>query len=295
MQIAIAQLNQVVGDLAGNARGDPRRRSARPSAPARALVVTPELSLCGYPPEDLLLRPAFLDACARELAALAAAVARTRRCSSAFPKRDGGSALQRARGAARRPRRARSTASSSCRTTRCSTRSATSSRARAPCVVDVDGVRVGLVICEDVWFPGPARAGEGGRRAGHRRRQRLAVPHAAAGAAARRRSARARARPGCRSSTSTASAARTSWCSTARRSSSTRDGDVAQQLPAWHETVALVDVRRRRRRSRCAARSIARLEPHVYAGAGDGRARLRRQEPLSRRAARACPAASTRR
>src|SRR4030095_3995351 len=41
---------------------------------ARAeLIVTPELSLCGYPPEDLVLRPAFVEACTRELAALAAA------------------------------------------------------------------------------------------------------------------------------------------------------------------------------------------------------------------------------
>ena len=69
MHIALAQLDQVVGDLAGNARrildaaGAARRGGA-------SLVVTPELSLCGYPPEDLLLRPAFLDACESELAAL---------------------------------------------------------------------------------------------------------------------------------------------------------------------------------------------------------------------------------
>src|SRR5207249_11623796 len=73
MHVAIAQLNQVVGDLRGNAQGlaaaiDEGRRGGA------ALVVTPELSLSGYPPEDLLLRPAFLDACARELAALAAGV-----------------------------------------------------------------------------------------------------------------------------------------------------------------------------------------------------------------------------
>ena len=68
MQIAIAQLNQVVGDLAGNAARDPRGGGRRRARGAR-LVVTPELSLCGYPPEDLLLRPAFLDACARELSA----------------------------------------------------------------------------------------------------------------------------------------------------------------------------------------------------------------------------------
>ena len=72
MQVAIAQLNQVLGDLAGNARAHCSTPSATAGARGAALVVTPELSLCGYPPEDLLLRPAFLDACARELAALAA-------------------------------------------------------------------------------------------------------------------------------------------------------------------------------------------------------------------------------
>ena len=59
MRIAIAQLNQVVGDLPGNVN-----RMLEAVAQAQRggahLVVTPELSLCGYPPEDLLLRPAFL-------------------------------------------------------------------------------------------------------------------------------------------------------------------------------------------------------------------------------------------
>ena len=73
MRMALAQLNQRLGDPAGNAGAllaaiDTGRRSGA------SLVVTPELSLCGYPPEDLLLRPAFLDACASELAALAAEV-----------------------------------------------------------------------------------------------------------------------------------------------------------------------------------------------------------------------------
>src|SRR5579864_7852687 len=73
MRMALAQLNQRLGDLAGNAGTllaaiDAGRRAGA------SLVVTPELSLSGYPPEDLLLRPAFLDACASELAALAAEV-----------------------------------------------------------------------------------------------------------------------------------------------------------------------------------------------------------------------------
>src|SRR2546430_13554981 len=73
MRVAIAQLDCVVGDMPGNAARilaavDEARRGGAD------LVVTPELSLCGYPPEDLLLRPAFLAACAGELERLAAQV-----------------------------------------------------------------------------------------------------------------------------------------------------------------------------------------------------------------------------
>lgn len=75
MPLAIAQLNQTVGDLAANACAILDATAAAQRAGAN-LVVTPELSLCGYPPEDLLLRPAFLDACAAELVALAAQVTR---------------------------------------------------------------------------------------------------------------------------------------------------------------------------------------------------------------------------
>src|SRR5450631_3601257 len=70
MRIAIAQLDQVIGDLEGNAVRIIDAYAAATRAGAD-LVVTPELSLCGYPPEDLLLRPAFLEACASELQLLA--------------------------------------------------------------------------------------------------------------------------------------------------------------------------------------------------------------------------------
>src|SRR5499427_3525976 len=88
MQIALAQLNQVLGDLPGNARAILGAVAEAERAGAQ-LVVTPELSLCGYPPEDLVLRPAFLDACAAELAALAAGVRRTPAIVG-FPERSGG-------------------------------------------------------------------------------------------------------------------------------------------------------------------------------------------------------------
>jgi NAD+ synthase len=68
--IAMAQLNSVMGDVAGNAA---RVRAARAQAAAMSadLVMLPELFLAGYPPEDLVLRPAFVEACREALEDLA--------------------------------------------------------------------------------------------------------------------------------------------------------------------------------------------------------------------------------
>jgi NAD+ synthase (glutamine-hydrolysing) len=72
--VAIAQINCIVGDLAGNAQ---RIFDAAQAAHdgAADIVVTPELSLVGYPPEDLLLRGSLFHDAARELDALAARLA----------------------------------------------------------------------------------------------------------------------------------------------------------------------------------------------------------------------------
>jgi NAD+ synthetase len=73
MKIAIAQINCTVGDLAGNvARILGCANEAR--AQGASLVVTPELALCGYPPEDLLLRDDFYRSCDRALEQLAAQI-----------------------------------------------------------------------------------------------------------------------------------------------------------------------------------------------------------------------------
>lgn len=70
MKIAIAQMNATVGDLAGNVAriADFAARARKQGAD---LMVTPELALCGYPPEDLLLREDFVAACERALEDLA--------------------------------------------------------------------------------------------------------------------------------------------------------------------------------------------------------------------------------
>ncbi|MCB1928987.1 MAG: NAD+ synthase [Rhodocyclaceae bacterium] len=70
LKIAVAQINCTVGDLDGNARRIAEAVVAAREAGAD-IVVTPELALCGYPPEDLLLRPDFYRACAFALEDLA--------------------------------------------------------------------------------------------------------------------------------------------------------------------------------------------------------------------------------
>ncbi len=72
MRVALAQINPVVGDFTGNeaAVAAAYRRGTEAGA---EIVITPELGLCGYPPRDLLLRPAFLatnEAALQRLAAI---------------------------------------------------------------------------------------------------------------------------------------------------------------------------------------------------------------------------------
>jgi NAD+ synthase (glutamine-hydrolysing) len=71
LRLALAQVDFPVGAVAANA-ARARELIARAQAHGAALVLFPELTLSGYPPEDLLIRPSFLQACARELNALAA-------------------------------------------------------------------------------------------------------------------------------------------------------------------------------------------------------------------------------
>src|SRR5579862_9011900 len=68
--IALGQLDATVGDIDGNAR---RLREARAEAAAFGadILMSPELFLSGYPPEDLVLKPAFQEACRAACEALA--------------------------------------------------------------------------------------------------------------------------------------------------------------------------------------------------------------------------------
>jgi NAD+ synthase (glutamine-hydrolysing) len=70
LKLAVAQLNPTIGDLKGNAQLILDAATQAVAAEAE-LLLTPELSLCGYPPRDLLIAPGFLAALSQQLTELA--------------------------------------------------------------------------------------------------------------------------------------------------------------------------------------------------------------------------------
>ncbi len=155
IKIAIAQINATVGDLAGNSARI-LDFAQRAKAQCADLLLTPELALCGYPPEDLLLREDFYAACERELDQLAAALPDIA-VIVGHPLSEDGDCFNAAT------------------LLRNGVRLATYRKQRLPnyevfdeeryfasgdkpCVVTINGVRCGINICADVWEAGAADA-----------------------------------------------------------------------------------------------------------------------------------------
>ena len=174
VRIALAQFNATVGDLAGNAQRivDAAREA---HAAGANLLVAPELALTGYPPEDLLLRPAFMQACARELAALASALSAFEGLTVVVghPHQFGDRGDERSRSHAVQQRfnAASVLAGGAIVATYCKRelpnyqvfderRYFASGRdaGQGAVVFDCGGRRFGLLICEDAWFDEPALA-----------------------------------------------------------------------------------------------------------------------------------------
>lgn len=173
VKVALAQINVTVGDLQGNAQRivDAARRA---HAQGARLVLFPELALCGYPPEDLLLRPAFMRACAETLAGCAASLADLQGLVVVVghPHQFGDRGDVRSKSVAVQQRfnAASVLAAGQVIATYCKRelpnyqvfderRYFLSGRdaGHPPVVVDVGGLRFGITICEDAWFDEPAR------------------------------------------------------------------------------------------------------------------------------------------
>jgi len=152
LRIAIAQINLLVGDIQGNTRKvlDAARR-ARDELRAQA-VVFPELTLAGYPPEDLLYKPHFLEQIDRALEAIARQTAGITLVLG-FPESSDGllynSAAVLRDGGIHTVYRKQELPNYGVFDEKRYFRPG-----HAPCVFDLDGVAVGVTICEDVWLPG---------------------------------------------------------------------------------------------------------------------------------------------
>ena len=255
LRVALAQLNPTVGDLDGNLAKILHAYDLAEAAGCD-IVAFPELSITGYPPEDLVLKPGFV-------ADNEAALGQARR-----PHRP-----------LRRGRRLRRRGLATCSTPPpCAptgevlgtyrkrllpnyavfdeARYFTPGNETDPLELYViGGVKVGISICEDIWSPdGPlAVQADGGAE--------LAVNINALAVPPRQgRLPRADARhprrrlPTRRWSTSTRSAARTSWSSTAARSRSTPRATCSPAARSSSRTCSIVDVPDRRRLPPAAAR-----------------------------------------
>ena len=165
LQICVAQLNFVVGDMPGNARKI-IDAAAKAYAEGARLVITPELSICGYAAEDLLLRPAFIDACDDALKTVARELTGLKGLHVVVGHPEGGGLRTRSVAVTRRHNRA---------SVLCEGQVVAHYDKRelpnyqvfderryftpgeGVGVFEVEGVRVGLLICEDAWFEEPAR------------------------------------------------------------------------------------------------------------------------------------------
>ena len=163
LKLCIAQLNFLVGDTAGNAQ---KIVTAARSAYAQGarLVLTPELSICGYAAEDLFLRPAFIASCDDAVKTVARELAGLKGLHVVVGHPTGGDIRSRSVAIQRRFNAA-SVISEGRVLETYSKRELPNYQVfderryftpgQGTCVFQVDGVNVGLLICEDAWFDEP--------------------------------------------------------------------------------------------------------------------------------------------
>ena len=161
MKLALAQLNLTVGDIVGNT--ERLLMAAREAhAAGAALLLTPEMSICGYPAEDLVLRRDFCAACEDALQRIAREAPPDLALIVGYPERadDGlfnAAALVRG-GRVEVVYRKHHLPNHSV-----FDEQRVFDSGNAPCVFTCGGLSFGLNICGDIWEPGPARwAMEGG-------------------------------------------------------------------------------------------------------------------------------------
>ncbi|MEO8742726.1 MAG: NAD+ synthase [Lysobacteraceae bacterium] len=156
MRIALAQFDFPVGAVAANGERIAALIAEARDAHRAEIVLFPELALSGYPPEDLLLRPDFLAACDDEIKRIAATTHGIVAVVG-HPEAAGAVVFNAASvlrdGAIETTYRKRELPNYAVFDER-----RYFAPGDEPCVFDLDGISVGLVICEDLWFVEPLAA-----------------------------------------------------------------------------------------------------------------------------------------
>ena len=156
MRVALAQINATVGDIAGN-EAKVREQLARAREAGAQIALFPELGVTGYPPEDLLLKEHFLadaraavDRIAADVQGIVALVGFPERADDAY---NAAAVLADGRVQAiyRKVNLPNYGVFDEVRYFQ---------RGPGGAIIEVDGVMVGLTICEDIWVPGPPMTDE---------------------------------------------------------------------------------------------------------------------------------------
>ena len=156
-KIALAQINPLLGDLANNAQLI-HQVALEAFHQGAKLVVTPELSLTGYPPEDLLLRPAFIQAAQAQLDVLMQQLSQYQDLTVivGHPKQTS-TGLQNYASVLRNGKVIAGYAKQELPNHEVFDEVRYFVPGKEACVFECEGIQYGLILCEDAWHPGPAK------------------------------------------------------------------------------------------------------------------------------------------
>jgi NAD+ synthase (glutamine-hydrolysing) len=155
LRIVLAQLNLTVGDIAGNLEKQIQAAITARDELKADLIVFPELSITGYPPEDLLLRNDFLDAAEAALTTFTKTIQGIH-CLISAPHQTS-SGLYNAAALIYNGNIVGRYAKQHLPNYGVFDEARYFVAGNLPSVIPINGIPVGLVICEDLWFEGPAK------------------------------------------------------------------------------------------------------------------------------------------
>ena len=157
MKVVMGQLNTFVGDIKGNTEKVIQVSRETDTAGQDTLIVFPELTLTGYPPEDLLMRDSLQAQIEDALTRLASEIPSHLYVVVGYPKRCAGR-LFNAAGVLHGGQMVGEYFKQRLPNYQVFDEKRYFSEGDTPCVVDVEGIKVGITICEDIWHEEPADA-----------------------------------------------------------------------------------------------------------------------------------------